>query len=71
MGGLPLGEAPLRLSKALHRRRKGRGPLWPSFVSDRAGVLILLSKSIPYKFGRPLVDRICSRKSGICHFFDT
>ena len=23
------------------------------------GLLILLAKSIPYKFGRPLVDRIC------------
>ena len=23
------------------------------------GSLILLAKSIPYKFGRPLVDRIC------------
>ena len=25
----------------------------------RGGLLILLAKSIPYKFGRPLVDRIC------------
>ena len=23
------------------------------------GLLILLAKSIPYKFGQPLVDRIC------------
>ena len=29
----------------------------------RGGLLILLAKSIPYKFGRPLVERIC--------FFDT
>ena len=25
----------------------------------RGGLLILLAKSIPYKFGRPLVERIC------------
>ena len=28
-------------------------------VSRLRGSLILLAKSIPYKFGRPLVDRIC------------
>ena len=47
----------------------GGGPAPPTFVRIRricrlGGSLILLAKSIPYKFGRPLVERIC-------HFFHT
>ena len=47
----------------------GGGPAPPTFVCIRRicrlrRSLILLAKSIPYKFGRPLVERIC-------HFFHT
>lgn len=47
----------------------GGGPAPPTFVCIRRicrlrRSLILLAKTIPYKFGRPLVERIC-------HFFHT
>ena len=35
------------------------------------GLLILLAKSIPYKFGRPLVDRICFLEKVVSATFST
>ena len=35
------------------------------------GLLILLAKSIPYKFGRPLVDRICFLEKVVLTTFST
>ena len=69
-GGVGGAAAPLtfiRVSR-LCRRTVGFSNEMPSrfatavFLEEKqrlAGSLILLAKSIPYKFGRPLVDRIC------------
>ena len=58
----------IRLSINFREMSEGAQPLRLSFVSGGfagfGGWLILLAKLIPYKLGRPLVERIC-------HFFHT